>query len=89
MQKQNRAALVLLGLTWLLILLGCVNSVVGQYESFFISLLFSSSWSSLLGQFERHSSGIRDRLDSRPAGETAFGHAFALATFHLISRTGS
>ena len=42
MQKQNRAAFVLLGINLLtLILLGCVNSVIGQHESFFTSLPFS------------------------------------------------
>ena len=35
MQKQNRAALVLLGINLLtLILLGCVNSVIGQHGVF-------------------------------------------------------
>ena len=88
MQKQNRAALVLFGVNLVvLILLGCVNSVVGQYGVFlYLPALFFLPGALCLDNSRGIPLAFVTGLILDQQIETAFGfHAFALATFHLIS----
>ena len=84
MQKQNRAAFVLLGINLLtLILLGCVNSVIGQHGVFlYLPALFFLPGALCLDNSRGIPLAFVTGLILDQQIETAFGfHAFALATF--------
>ena len=88
MQKQNRAALVLFGINLVvLILLGCVNSVVGQYGVFlYLPALFFLPGALCLDNSRGIPLAFVTGLILDQQIETSFGfHAFALSTFHLLS----
>ena len=88
MQKQNRAALVLLGINLLtLILLGCVNSVIGQHGVFlYLPALFFLPGALCLDNSRGIPLAFVTGLLLDQQIETSFGfHAFALSIFHLLS----
>ena len=88
MQKQNRAAFVLLGINLLtLILLGCVNSVIGQHGVFlYLPALFFLPGALCLDNSRGIPLAFVTGLLLDQQIETSFGfHAFALSIFHLLS----
>ena len=88
MQKQNRAALVLLGINLLtLILLGCVNSVIGQHGVFlYLPALFFLPGALFLDNSRGIPLAFVTGLLLDQQIETSFGfHAFALSIVHLLS----